>query len=192
MACNPCGQAFFRGKEIMALDRISDSYTALFASMRPKGGNGGPSASADFATFLPDEAARASRHQAIAPHSQMVSRILQVGLQRYIEEQLEVDKVMRILSALATDAEPEIKRELAKIINQFKQDPPLNGADAIERIGKHIDDIQDDPLRMRMKKVLARIEWLMQQPDDVVEKLEEEARRAAKKEDAAADASPIP
>ena len=176
----------------MALDGISDSYTALFASMRPKGGNGVPTASAEFATFLPDEAARANRAQAIAPHSEMVSRILQVGLQRYIEEQLEVDKMMRILYALDCEAEPEIKKQLAKIIEQFKQDPPLNGADALERIGKHIDDIQDDPLRMRMKKVLARIEWLMQQPDDVIEKLEEEARRTAKKADAAADASPIP
>lgn len=163
----------------MALDGISDSYAALFAAMRPKGGNGVPSASADFTTFLPDEVARASRAQAIAPHSEMVSRILQVGLQRYIEEQLEVDKVMRILYALDSDAEPEIKKELAKIIDQFKQDPPLNGADALERIDKHIDDIQDDPLRMRMKKVLSRIEWLMQQPDDVIEKLEEKARDRA-------------
>ncbi len=163
----------------MALDGISDSYTALFASMRPKGGNGVLSASADFATFLPDEAARAARAQTIAPHSELVSRILQVGLQRYIEEQLEVDKMMRILYVLDCEAEPEIKKQLAKIIDQFKQGPPLNGADAIERIGKHIDDIQDDPLRMRMKKVLARIEWLMQQPDDVIEKLEDDARRRA-------------
>lgn len=163
----------------MALDGISASYAALFASMRSKAGNTDAAGSAEFATFLPDDVARTTRAQAIAPHSDLVSRILQVGLQRYIEEQLEIDKMMRILYALDSDAEPEIKKQLAKIIDQFKQDPPLNGADALERIGKHIDDIQDDRLRMRMKKVMARIEWLMQQPDDVIEKLEDEARRTA-------------
>lgn len=176
----------------MALTGISETYTAIFASMRPKGGNADPATPAEFATFLPDQAARTARAQAIAPHSDMVSRILQVGLQRYIEEQLEVDKMMRILYLLDGDAAPEIKKQLAKIIEQFKQDPPLNGADALERIGKVVDDIADDPLRMKLKKVLARIEWLMQQPDDVIEKLEEEARRAAQKENTAADETAIP
>ncbi len=162
----------------MALDEISAAYANVFAAMRAKTGKTDQGASAGFATFLPDEAARAACAPA-APHSDIASRILQVGLVGYADEKKEVDKMMRVLALVRSETKGEVQEELDKIIEKFKANPPTNADDALRQIKTHIDALPPiGDLKPRMLKIFERIKELMAMPDDAFEKLEKEAQTA--------------
>jgi hypothetical protein len=156
----------------MALDGITESYAALFASMQPRPGNSNASTGEEFAAFLPDD----TRERPAPAKSNMVSRILLVGILRYAEEQKEVEKMMWVLSLVHLDAEEDVRAELDKIIAEFKKDPPVNGEDALTRIKARIDEMPDGALKLRMLKTFERIQELMAKTDDDLELLEKELR----------------
>jgi hypothetical protein len=155
---------------LMALDAISESYAALFATMRPRTGNSDASAGEEFAAFLPDD----TRVQPAPAKSDMVSRILLVGILRYAEEQKEVEKMMWVLSLVHIESDDEVRAELDKIIEQFKKNEPANGEDTLTRIKAYIDEMPNGALKLRMLKAFERITELMAQPDEDLEQLDRE------------------
>jgi hypothetical protein len=155
---------------LMALDAISESYASLFAAMRPRTGNSHASDGEGFAAFLPDD----TRVEPTPAKSDMVSRILLVGILRYAEEQKEVEKMMWILSLVHIESDDEVRAELDKIIEQFKTNEPANGGDALTRIKAYIDEMPNGALKLRMLKAFERITELMAQPDEDLEQLEKE------------------
>lgn len=171
----------------MALDAITESYAALFASMRQHSGNSGTPEGEGFAAFLPDD----TRESAAPAKSNMVSRILLVGILRYAEEQKEVEKMMWVLSLVHIESDDEVRAELDKIIAKFKDDPPVNGEDALTRIKAYIDEMPNGAVKLRMLKAFERITALMAKPDDDLELLEKELRAKTRGATAAAIANGI-
>jgi hypothetical protein len=187
--CNSHVQDFSKGATHMALDEISAAYAAQYASMRPKAANSNSGDAAGFAALLPDEVWRASHVPAPAVRSDMTSRILQVGLERYIEEKKEVEKVMRVLTLVRAECNDELKGHLDKIIAKFKEEPPVNQEDALKQIKDYINEMPPGDAKQGMLKLFDRIKKLLAMSDEALEDLEKAQNAQQAKPGTALDAT---
>ena len=108
----------------------------------------------------------------------MEKRILEVGLAKYIEEQQEVKKMMKLLYLMKLRSRPDVAEKIQEMIDQFKENPPVNVAEMMNTMTSAIAGIPDDAanaLRKRMEEILQEINDMMQLSDEEIDALKKEA-----------------
>jgi len=85
------------------------------------------------------------------------ARILKVGFEQYRREQMEIQKMMKILKILAARANDNIRPHLEHFMGQFRDHPPETVQDMMEYMQSYVSSIQDKGLKKEMEEALNRI-----------------------------------
>ncbi|HEX2115086.1 MAG TPA: hypothetical protein VHM01_11835 [Alphaproteobacteria bacterium] len=108
-------------------------------------------------------------------------RVVEVGLAQYAREQHELKKLMRVLNAVRADSPEDIRQQLDRSMEGFKQNPPKTVDEALRRIETFVEAIPldaPDHLKERMQVVFRKIKDLMAQANAEEEEQLEKLRRS--------------
>ncbi len=71
------------------------------------------------------------------------SRISEVGVMQFAQEQQDVQRLMRALRTMQSEATGDVKDELGNIIKYFEENPPLNTDEMQQYMTKYVKDIPE-------------------------------------------------
>ena len=130
-----------------------------------------------------NEAILKKREQKAAQDALMKQRIAEVGLAQYINEQKEVQRMMRVLKILENESSGDVKEHMQRINETFEQKPAATVQVMNERINDYISGLPAgtaDHISERLKDLLKQARALMLLPDELLQKAEKESEQTAK------------
>lgn len=100
-------------------------------------------------------------------------RIREVGLARYMEEQKEVEKMMKLLRKMQEEAHGKLRDHLDSIVAHFEENPPENVDAMYDFMAKYLQEMKDPAaVKEKLEQLLDTLREEMEQPDKELEKLQ--------------------
>lgn len=158
--------------------------TASFSGVSPaKTTSSSTGGAADFASLLNDAAQKTNaaittqRSADAQARAQAKERIMEVGIAKYVEEQKEVEKMMKLLKRLMAElnAQPDLKKQVENVVAHFEENPPQNVNEINDYMQHMIDGLPDassNNIKQRMEVLFQQIRDLMEKSPEELDKME--------------------
>ncbi len=167
----------------MSIQSLLGAGALSLSPVAAKNAGSSSSSAADFSSLLSEAAQKSNatintqRDADAQMRAQVKQRIMEVGIAKYVEEQKEVEKMMKLLERLMSelDSEPDLKKQVEDIVAHFKENPPQNVDEItsyIEQTIGNLPDITDTNLKQRMEVLFKNLEDLMKKSSEELEKME--------------------
>lgn len=162
----------------MDVQSLARGNATLFASTSGAAGKDDAADGASFAEFMQAAAGPEATNIDIKAKQRAIAkeRIAEVGFTKYVEEQHEIQKMMRVLALFRDTAPADIREHLDTIIGDLEQNPPRHPQEMYARIEAYIDGLPKDELKSRLVELYAQIKEAMAKPDEELERLEKAER----------------
>jgi maltooligosyltrehalose synthase len=96
-------------------------------------------------------------------------RILEVGMERFVQEQTEVKKLMKVMKLVREEADEKSKEVLDKVIEHFEQNPAKNVSEIYDYLAEYVEALPPDAAK-RIEQLIVKIKQLMDVTDDTLER----------------------